>query len=79
VRLLREALPDGCSDDGAFFVSAAILSSLKGATMLVSLYFLVFLSVVLGILFALGFVYAAKTNQFKDIEEPKYQMLREPD
>jgi cbb3-type cytochrome oxidase maturation protein len=47
--------------------------------MLVSLYFLVFLSVVLGILFTLGFIYAAKTNQFKDIEEPKYQMLREPD
>ena len=47
--------------------------------MLVSLYFLVFLSVVLGIIFALGFVYAAKTDQFKDIEEPKYQMLREPD
>lgn len=43
----------------------------------VSLYFLVFLSVVLGIIFALGFVYAAKTNQFKNVEEPKYQMLRD--
>jgi cbb3-type cytochrome oxidase maturation protein len=47
--------------------------------MLVSLYFLVFLSVGLGVIFALGFVYAAKTNQFKDIEEPKYQMLRDQD
>ena len=47
--------------------------------MLVSLYLLVFLSVMLGVIFALGFIYAAKTNQFKDIEEPKYQMLREPD
>jgi cbb3-type cytochrome oxidase maturation protein len=47
--------------------------------MLISLYLLVFLSVMLGVIFALGFIYAAKTNQFKDIEEPKYQMLREPD
>jgi cbb3-type cytochrome oxidase maturation protein len=47
--------------------------------MLISLYFLVFLSVALGVLFALGFIYAAKTNQFRDIEEPKYQMLRDPD
>jgi cbb3-type cytochrome oxidase maturation protein len=47
--------------------------------MLVSLYFLVFLSVGLGVIFALGFIYAAKTNQFKDIEEPKYQMLRDQD
>ncbi len=47
--------------------------------MLVSLYLLVFLSVALGVVFALGFVYAARSNQFKDIEEPKYQMLREPD
>lgn len=47
--------------------------------MLASLYLLVFLSVMLGVIFALGFIYAAKTNQFKDIEEPKYRMLREPD
>ena len=47
--------------------------------MLISLYLLVFLSVALGVVFALGFVYAAKTNQFKDIEEPKYRMLREED
>jgi cbb3-type cytochrome oxidase maturation protein len=36
-----------------------------------------FLSVSVGILFALMFVWAAKTNQFKDIEEPKYRMMRE--
>jgi len=47
--------------------------------MLISLYLLVFLSVVLGIIFALGFTYAAKTNQFKDIEEPKYRMMRDED
>ncbi|MBI5472764.1 MAG: cbb3-type cytochrome oxidase assembly protein [Ignavibacteriae bacterium] len=47
--------------------------------MLASLYLLVFLSVALGVIFALGFIYAAKTNQFKDIEEPKYQMMRDED
>ncbi len=47
--------------------------------MLASLYLLVFLRVALGVIFALGFIYAAKTNQFKDIEEPKYQMMRDED
>jgi len=47
--------------------------------MVISVYFLIFLSVLLGVLFALGFVWAAKTNQFKDIEEPKYRMLRDED
>jgi cbb3-type cytochrome oxidase maturation protein len=47
--------------------------------MVISVYFLIFLSIVLGALFALGFVWAAKTNQFKDIEEPKYRMLRDED
>ncbi len=47
--------------------------------MMISVYFLIFLSIGLGVLFALGFVWAAKTNQFKDIEEPKYRMLREED
>jgi nitrogen fixation-related uncharacterized protein len=47
--------------------------------MLASVYFLVFMSVALGVVFALGFIYAAQTNQFKDIEEPKYQMLRDED
>jgi len=47
--------------------------------MIISVYFLIFLSVLLGVVFALGFIWAAKTNQFKDIEEPKYRMLREED
>jgi cbb3-type cytochrome oxidase maturation protein len=46
---------------------------------MISIYFLIFLSLVLGGLFAWAFVWAAKSNQFKDIEEPKYQMLREQD
>jgi cbb3-type cytochrome oxidase maturation protein len=47
--------------------------------MLISVYFLIFLSVGLGVLFALAFVWSVKHNQFKDIEEPKYQMLRNED
>lgn len=47
--------------------------------MMTSIYFLIFLSLVLGGLFALAFVWAVKKNQFKDIEEPKYQMLRDED
>lgn len=46
---------------------------------MISLYFLIFLSLVLGGIFAGAFIWAAKTNQFKDIEEPKYQMLRDED
>jgi cbb3-type cytochrome oxidase maturation protein len=46
---------------------------------MISVYFLMFLSILLGVLFALGFIWAAKTNQFKDIEEPKYRMLRDED
>ncbi len=44
--------------------------------MMISIYFLIFLSLVLGGIFAFAFVWAAKSNQFKDIEEPKYQMMR---
>ena len=47
--------------------------------MMISVYFLIFLSVLLGVVFTLGFIWAVKTNQFKDIEEPKYRMLREDD
>lgn len=47
--------------------------------MMISVYFLMFLSVLLGVAFAVAFVWAARTNQFKDIEEPKYRMLREDD
>jgi cbb3-type cytochrome oxidase maturation protein len=46
---------------------------------MISVYFLMFLSILLGVIFALGFVWAARTNQFKDIEEPKYRMLRDDD
>ncbi len=47
--------------------------------MMTSIYFLIFLSLVLGAGFALAFVWAVKTDQFKDIEEPKFQMLRDQD
>lgn len=47
--------------------------------MMISVYFLMFLSILLGVIFAMGFVWAARTNQFKDIEEPKYRMLRDDD
>ncbi len=47
--------------------------------MMISVYFLMFLAILGGALFALMFSWAAKTGQFKDIEEPKYQMLRDED
>ena len=47
--------------------------------MMISVYFLMFLSVLLGVIFAAGFVWAARTNQFKDIEEPIFRMMREDD
>ena len=47
--------------------------------MMASLYFLMFFSVGVGVLFVFAFIWAAKHNQFKDIEEPKYQMLRDQD
>lgn len=46
---------------------------------MISVYFLIFFTLVLGVIFALAFVWAAKSGQFKDIEEPKYQMLRDDD
>jgi cbb3-type cytochrome oxidase maturation protein len=45
--------------------------------MLVSVYFLIFLSITMGVLFASAFVWASKTNQFKNIEEAKFQMMRD--
>ena len=45
--------------------------------MMVSVYFLMFLSVGVGVLFALAFAWATKHNQFKDIEEPKYRMMQD--
>jgi cbb3-type cytochrome oxidase maturation protein len=43
--------------------------------MMVSVYFLIFFSLVMGTVFALVFVWAVKTDQFKDIEAPKYEMF----
>jgi cbb3-type cytochrome oxidase maturation protein len=51
----------------------------KGHAIMISLYFLMFLSVMLGAGFAWLFIWAVKSNQFKDIEEPKYQMMRDDD
>ena len=47
--------------------------------MMISLFFLIFFSLVMGIVFALAFVWSVKSGQFKDIEEPKYQMMRDDD
>jgi cbb3-type cytochrome oxidase maturation protein len=46
---------------------------------MISVYFLIFFSITMGIAFAYLFIWSVKTNQFKDIEEPKYQMLRNDD
>lgn len=42
-------------------------------------YFLIFLSLAVAVLFVLGFIWSVKSGQFKDVEEPKYQMLRSED
>ncbi len=47
--------------------------------MLWTTYFLIFVAIFIAVLFLLGFIWAVKTNQFKDVEEPKYQMLRDED
>ncbi len=47
--------------------------------MIISTYFLIFVALILGAIFVFAFVYAVKTDQFKDVEEPKYQMMREDD
>jgi len=46
---------------------------------MLSVYFLIFFSLAMGAIFALIFVKAVKSNQFKDIEAPKYEMLRDDD
>ncbi len=46
---------------------------------MVSVYFLIFFSLVMGAIFALFFVWAVKSDQFEDIEAPKYAMLRDDD
>jgi len=47
--------------------------------MLWTTYFLIFLSLLVAVLFGVGFVWAVKSGQFKNVEEPKYQMLRGED
>ena len=40
---------------------------------------LIFLAVAMGVIFAVAFAWSVKSGQYKDIEEPKYQMLRNDD
>ncbi len=47
--------------------------------MIVSVYFLIFFSLVMGLIFALVFAWAVKSDQFKDVEAPKYEMLKDDD
>ncbi len=47
--------------------------------MLISTYFLIFVALLLGLIFAVSFIWAVKSGQFKDVEEPKYQMMRDDD
>ena len=47
--------------------------------MMISVYFLIFFSLALGLIFALVFVWAVKSKQFDDIEAPKYEMLKPDD
>lgn len=42
-------------------------------------FLLLFLAIVLAMVFALLFIWSVKSGQYKDIEEPKYQMLRNED
>jgi cbb3-type cytochrome oxidase maturation protein len=37
------------------------------------------LSIIFAVLFAAAFIWSIKSNQFTDVEEPKYQMLRNED
>lgn len=47
--------------------------------MLISTYFLIFVSLLLGLMFVGSFIWAVRSGQFKDVEEPKYQMMRDDD
>jgi cbb3-type cytochrome oxidase maturation protein len=31
----------------------------------------------MGLIFVVGFIWAVKSGQFKDVEDPKYQMMRD--
>ncbi len=47
--------------------------------MMISVYFLIFFSLIMGVIFAVIFMWAVKHEQFKDVEAPKYEMLRDDD
>lgn len=47
--------------------------------MVISVYFLIFFSLTMGVIFAVFFLWAVKQGQFKDVEAPKYDMLRDDD
>lgn len=47
--------------------------------MMISVYFLIFFSLTMGVVFAALFIWAVKSGQFKDVEAPKYDMLRDDD
>ncbi len=40
---------------------------------------LLIIAVFIGLISVIAFVWAVKSGQFKDVEEPKYQMMREED
>ena len=42
-------------------------------------FLLILMAVILAAVFAIGFAWSVKSGQYKDIEEPKYQMLRNED
>lgn len=45
--------------------------------MLGTTYLLIFISLMIGLIFIGAFIWAVKSGQFTDIEEPKYQMMRD--
>lgn len=47
--------------------------------MMISVYFLIFFSLAMGVIFAVLFVWAVRSGQFNDIEAPKYEMLQDDD
>jgi cbb3-type cytochrome oxidase maturation protein len=47
--------------------------------MMISVYFLIFFSLAMGVVFALLFIWAVRSGQFKDVEAPKYEMLQDDD
>lgn len=47
--------------------------------MMISVYFLIFFSLAMGLVFAGVFIWAVRARQFVDVEAPKYQMLRDDD